>query len=204
MPARVPPVWNTHCRFTGVPTTLFDAEKYSQGKFIQTLPEQLQEDIYKYGTRNSHLLSIAPTGTISLCADNISSGMEPVFAYNIQRTIAEFDGPRTEVIHDYGVAHFGVHGVQSKDVTIEQHLNVLATATRLIDSAASKTCNVPSSMPWDEFKGVYQKAWELGCKGITTFNPDGARMGIMREAPTQSDEVVSCEVDPSSGRRSCE
>lgn len=191
---------------------LFDADLYAQGKFIQTLPEDLQEDIHKYGIRNSHLLSIAPTGTISLAADNISSSIEPVFSYGMERTVLEFSGARKELIEDYGVRVFGVKGKRSCDVTIDEHLNVLATASRLVDSAVSKTCNVDGSLSWDEFKGVYTRAWEMGCKGVTTFNADGKRGGVIvtkdDDTNTKDEQTemvgLTCEIDPATGRKSCE
>lgn len=157
---------------------MFDREKYLQGEFIRTLPEDILGLIRTHGIRNSHLTSIAPTGTISLCADNVSSGLEPVFSYGIERNVIEFAGVRKEVLEDYGVREFGVKGKRSSEVTIDEHVMVLATAARLVDSAVSKTCNVDGSLPWEQFKGVYDKAWELGCKGITTYNSDGRRGAV--------------------------
>jgi ribonucleoside-diphosphate reductase alpha chain len=196
---------------------LYNEEKYLAGEFIKTLPEDVRALIKKHGIRNSHLLSIAPTGTISLCADNISSSIEPVFSYQMERTVIEFDGPRTETIHDYGVKHFGVKGKRSSEVTIAEHVNVLAAASRLVDSAVSKTCNTNGKLPWDEFKGAYDMAWQLGCKGITTFNQDGKRFGVIVAKDDDSSKTSSataakpvevtapsCEFDPATGRKSCE
>jgi ribonucleoside-diphosphate reductase alpha chain len=194
---------------------LFDAPKYLEGQFIKTLPHDVQEAIRQYGIRNSHLTSIAPTGTISLCADNISSGLEPIFSYEMRRTVNTVDGTVVEIIPDYAVKYHGVMGKRSKDVTIQEHLDVLAIAAELVDSAVSKTCNVDGSLPWDEFKQVYVAAWERGCKGITTYNADGKRGGIIvtTDKPTEPEapeEVVeapaelSCEIDLNTGRRSCE
>lgn len=188
------------------PFPLFDADKYLRGKFVRSLPEDIQWGIRTYGIRNSHLTSIAPTGTISLAADNVSSGLEPVFDYQFDRTEMRFDGPVVETVQDYGLREFGVRGRRTRDVRIDEHLAVLGTAQGVVDSACSKTCNVPPDMPWDEFKAVYDRAYELGCKGITTYNPGGKRAGILvssGEAPGE-DDGPSCEIDLETGRRSCE
>jgi ribonucleoside-diphosphate reductase alpha chain len=184
---------------------LYDRERYLEGRFIQTLPEDVREAISRFGIRNSHLTSIAPTGTISLCADNVSSGLEPVFSYGMERTVIEFEGPRKEVISDYGVREFGVRGKRSSEVSIDEHLQVLAVAALRVDSAVSKTCNVDGRLSWKDFKGVYDKAWESGCKGITTYNADGKRGGVIvaRDEDNKA-EAGSCSVDPETGRKSCE
>jgi len=200
------------------PFPLFERDSYITAPFITRLDQSVQELIYRKGIRNSHLTSIAPTGTISLTADNVSSGIEPVFATSFERTIQEFDGPRVETVHDYGVRVLGVTPRTARDVTVQQHLEVLAAAQYWVDSAVSKTCNVPSSTSWEEFKQVYQQAWEQGCKGCTTFRIDGKRSGILqvREDDSQVDretDVVAtaseepaqaCYIDPATGKRECE
>ncbi len=183
-------------------------EEFLDSKFVQTLPEDIRQLIAKHGIRNSHLTSIAPTGTISLCADNISSGLEPVFSYSMERTVVEFEGPRKEIIEDYGVRVFGVKGRRSSEVTVAEHVAVLAVASELVDSAVSKTCNVDGRVSWEDFKRVYDSAWELGCKGITTYRADGKRGGVIvtrdEDTNTAQEEASSCTIDPESGRRSCE
>src|SRR5690606_33082669 len=163
------------------------------------------------------------TGTMSYTLDNVSAGIEPVFSYEQERDILDAHGKRTEVVQDYGVRGFGIKGKRSSEVTIDEHLNVLATATKYVDSAVSKTCNVSPKMPWDEFKQVYIKAYNMGCKGITTFNPEGKRFGVLRSADkpsfkeleqlfdksvqdrmNQEESPTACEWDPVSGRKSCE
>ena len=179
---------------------LFDAEEYCRSPFIKTLPLDLQEDIRKYGIRNSHLLSVAPTGTISLCADNISSGIEPVFAYNTDRAIIGSDQvTKIHSFEDYGVRFLGHEGKIASEVTIEEHLAVLSTAQSMVDSAVSKTCNVDGTMPWDDFKNIYMKAWRMGCKGITTYNSDGKRGSVLVDA-----DKKSCRIDPVTGRQECD
>jgi len=178
----------------------FDSEEYLQGEFVQTLPEDVRDLIREHGIRNSHLTSIAPTGTISLTADNVSSGIEPVFAYSVDRTVQGFDGPVNYTIEDYGYKFFGVQGKTSQDVTAQEHIDVLCNAQELVDSAVSKTCNVSPDMPWDDFKDLYMRAWKLGAKGCTTFNPGGKRMGILK---AKTEEPSSCRITED-GRRECE
>ena len=182
---------------------LFDADKYLEGGFIKTLPEELRERIRKHGIRNSHLLSIAPTGTISLTADNVSSGIEPVFSYEYDRTIQTFDGPIVETVSDYAYRVYGVKGKSAMMCDEMEHLNVLALSSEYVDSAVSKTINVNPNLPWDDFKGIYTKAWEMGCRGVTTFNPSGKRFGILVEKAV-ADEPAACYIDPETGIKSCE
>ncbi len=177
---------------------LFDRDKYLEGAFAQTLPADVRDLIAKYGIRNSHLTSIAPAGTISLCADNVSSGVEPTFANSVRRTIQMRDGPEEHVIEDYAYANLGIVPTEAVDVTADEHLAVLTTAQALVDSSVSKTCNVSPTMEWDDFTDIYMRAWKGGAKGCTTFNPDGRRKGILKD-----DADLSCSVDPTSGRRDC-
>lgn len=175
--------------------------EYLAGEFINKLPWTIQADIQRYGIRNSHLTSIAPTGTISMCADNVSSGLEPVFSYSTRRSINTPDGPKEVLIEDYGMKFLGVRGKLSKDVTADEHLNVLATAQKYVDSAVSKTVNMSSSMPWHDFKDLYIKAWKLGCKGLSTFNSDGKRMALLTSSENETEG--QCRVDLETGRREC-
>lgn len=179
------------------PFPAFDKDKYLESKFVQRLPPSVISLILEHGMRNSHLTSIAPTGTISLCADNVSSGIEPVFSYAQRRTVIGPDGPETHDILDWGHSQ-GINGKVCADVTPDEHLNVLAVATKYVDSAVSKTCNVPADTPWEDFKGLYLRAWEMGCKGITTYQVGGKRGAILEEST-----VGSCEIDPTSGRKDC-
>ena len=200
---------------------MYDPEKYQAGEFFKTLSPWVQDLIRQYGLHNSHLLSVAPTGTMSFTLDNVSSGIEPVFSYEQERDILDAHGQRTEKVLDYAVQYFGVYGKRCADVTIDEHLAVLATAAKRVDSAVSKTCNVSPSIPWEEFKRIYDRAWELGCKGITTFNPSGKRFAVLRSTDvdaspvpvsipmrTQIKETIvegaACTFDPVSGRKSCE
>lgn len=182
---------------------LFDKELYLKGHFIQTLREDVREAISKYGIRNSHLTSIAPTGTISLCADNISSGIEPVFAYSFNRAVQEFEGTRIETVTDYGARVFEIKGKTCDKVEIDEHLAVLTSAAIRVDSAVSKTCNVPTDISWEDFKNIYVRAWEEGAKGCTTFRLGGKRSGIL-VSNDEDEEPGQCKIDLKTGRRDCD
>ena len=181
---------------------LFGPE-YLEGKFIKTLPKSLRDRIAQHGIRNSHLLSIAPTGTISLTADNISSGIEPVFALESDRIIQEYDGPVTHTVQDYAYRVYGVRGKIATECTADEHLAVLALSSKYVDSAVSKTITVDPETSWEDFKQIYIKAWEMGCKGVTTYNPSGKRAGILIAKP-KSDTPEACYIDGETGIKSCE
>jgi ribonucleoside-diphosphate reductase alpha chain len=198
---------------------LFDAEKFLDSGFAKTLPEYLREEIRQSGIRNSHLLSIAPTGTISLSADNVSSGIEPVFSLFYDRTIQTFEGPKVERVTDYAFREHGVKARTADNVTVQDHVAVLVLASKYVDSACSKTCNVGNDVTWDEFKDVYMQAYLGGASGCTTFRAAGKRYGILQAAAVEDvavapepepevlvteDEGTACYFDPSTGLRSCE
>ena len=181
---------------------LFDKDKYLQSKFIQRLDKDVQEAIAQYGIRNSHLTSIAPTGTISLTADNVSSGCEPVFSLFYDRTILDDDGNEVvERVSDYGYRVWGVKGKTADECTTDEHLSVLITATKWVDSAVSKTLNVGDNVSWEDFKNIYMRAWKEGCKGCTTFRASGKRYGILNKAEEAGD---ACYYDAATGKKTCE
>ena len=173
---------------------LFDAEKYLQGKFTAQLPAPLRAKIRKQGLRNSHLTSIAPTGTISLLAGNISSGIEPIFAYHYIRKVRNGDeGNVSEYeVMDYAYAEYcRIAGRPADDqalppafthadgVTPEQHLDMQAAIQQYVDSSISKTINVPAEFPFEAFKDIYLKAYQKGLKGCTTFRPSEFITGVL-------------------------
>jgi len=200
------------------PFPLFDADLYLQSGFAQTLPKYIRDGIKKYGIRNSHLLSIAPTGTISLSADNISSGIEPVFSHSYDRTIQTFEGVKTETVTDYGWRVFGVKGKTADETPVSEHVKVLNLASKYVDSACSKTCNVGDDVTWEDFKQVYMDAWLGGASGCTTFRLSGKRFGILNASAVEDvavEEVVeddfvneteggACYYDPTTGIRTCD
>jgi len=179
---------------------LYD-KQYLEGKFLQQLDEDVQELIKKHGIRNSHLTSIAPTGTISLSADNISSGIEPVFSHHYDRTIQTEEASIVEEVSDYAYRELGVRGKTADECTLDEHLGVLVVASKWVDSAVSKTMNVGDDVTWDEFKSVYVQAWKKGCKGATTFRASGERYGILNAKPTESGDA--CYIDEKTGQKTC-
>lgn len=184
---------------------LYDWEKYSEGKFFKTLPQWLQDKIIAKGIRNSHLTSIAPTGTISLTADNVSSGIEPPYSLFYDRTISLFDGNQVERVEDYAYRQ-GVAGRTANEISAQDHVKVLALASKYVDSAVSKTCNVGDNVSYEDFKTLYVDAWLMGCKGITTFRAAGKRYGILNE-PTNDNETEgaqACFIDPDTGSKTCD
>ena len=180
----------------------YDRAKYIRGKFFETLHPEAKAAVMENGIRNSHLTSIAPTGTISLAADNVSSGIEPVFSHEVRRKVFMEDGQRDEIVQDYGFRNLGIRGRTIADVSVEEHLRVLLTAAPLVDSAVSKTLNVPNTTPWEDFKQIYIKAWEGGAKGCTTYTAGGLRAGILES--TDESEAAACRIDPETGRRECD
>ena len=190
---------------------------YLTSEFAMTLPAKIRTKIAKHGIRNSHLLSVAPTGTISLSADNVSSGIEPVFSYVTKRTIQTFEGPTEHEIYDYGYRVFGVEGKTANELSVFDHVRVLNVASKYVDSACSKTCNVGDDITWEEFKKVYMDAYEGGSSGCTTFRASGKRFGVLNVASSENDveekpaekdnfmdEGGACYFDPATGLRKCE
>ena len=199
------------------PFPLYDSDLL-ESDFAKTLPDDIRELILTHGLRNSHLLSVAPTGTISLSADNVSSGIEPVFSYGFDRTIQTYDGPRVERVDDYGYRVFGVKGGKADDLPVMAHVKVLNLASRYVDSACSKTCNVGEDVTWSEFRDVYMAAYDGGASGCTTFRAAGKRYGILNASASEDvapvvedqengdyvDEGGACYYDPTTGLRQCE
>lgn len=182
---------------------LFDRDKYLQSKFIQVLSPEVQQLIAEKGIRNSHLVSIAPTGTISLTADNVSSGCEPVFSIFYDRTILDDDGNKqVERVSDYGYRTWGVQAKTADECTVDEHLDVLIVASKWVDSAVSKTLNVGEDVTWEDFKNIYMRAWKSGCKGCTTFRAAGKRYGILNKV--EVDEGAACYYDTATGKKTCE
>ncbi|MDB5741383.1 MAG: ribonucleoside-diphosphate reductase, adenosylcobalamin-dependent [Alphaproteobacteria bacterium] len=172
------------------PFPLYDMNPYLARPHIQALPPDIYNAIAQHGIRNALLTSIAPTGTISLFADNVSSGIEPVFAFTYRRKILQPDGTRTEEqVSDYAVrafhAKFGEgaalpdYFVSAQTLRPADHLAVQAAAQPFIDSAISKTINVPASISFEDFAHVYVDAYEKGCKGCTTYRPNDVTGSVL-------------------------
>ena len=187
---------------------LFDAGKFLASGTMQRMDADVREAVRTHGIRNALLTSIAPTGTISLYAGNVSSGIEPVFAYAYTRKVLQKDGSRTEEeVEDYALrlwrARFGDRPlpdwfVNAQTLAPGDHVRMQAAAQRWIDSSISKTINVPEEITFDAFKDVYLLAYESGCKGCTTYRPNQVTGSVLtvseaEEAPpeaVQGGEVV--------------
>ena len=182
----------------------FNKDAYINAPFIMSLAPEVRNLIAQCGIRNSHLLSIAPTGTISLVADNISSGIEPVFAHEYDRTVQTPAGPRVERVADWGLTNRGVRGKIAGECSTDDHLRVLLAAQQHVDSAVSKTVNVGEGVSFDEFKDIYTKAYNGGAKGLSTFRLNGKRMGILNsDVESVQGSPEFCTFDPTTGERSC-
>lgn len=191
---------------------LFDADKYLEGWFVKNrLPEDIADGIRRHGLRNGLLLSIAPTGTISMAADNVSSGIEPPYAIRAEMDIQMPGGMVTFETVDHAQDFFGVTCQTADETSAEQHVDVLCAAQRWVDSAISKTCNINgqihgegAGVTFADFKGVYLRAYEGGAKGCTTFNRNGKLLGVRRNADEAAadTEGLACTFDDL-GRRTC-
>ena len=188
---------------------LFDAGKYCAGEFISALPASLRKDIAKHGIRNSHLTSIAPTGTISLLAGNVSSGLEPVFEFKYVRKIREGRGDNTfEVdVVDYAYSKYAEslkgkplpktlpdYFVSASSIHPDGHLAIQAALQKHVDSSISKTINVPADFPFESFQSIYMKAYELGLKGCTTFRPSANFTGVLVKKEEPKKEAAPVEI----------
>ncbi|GAB4266557.1 MAG: adenosylcobalamin-dependent ribonucleoside-diphosphate reductase [Pararhodobacter sp.] len=173
---------------------LFDAEKFLASQTMQAMDEDVREAVRAYGIRNALLTSIAPTGTISLYAGNVSSGIEPVFAYAYKRKVLQHDGSRREEeVVDYAVARwrekFGdtplpEHFVSAQTLAPLDHVRMQAAAQKWVDSSISKTINCPEDISFEAFKDVYMAAWDLGCKGCTTYRPNAVTGSVLAVSET--------------------
>jgi ribonucleoside-diphosphate reductase alpha chain len=182
---------------------LFDAEKYLEGEYVARLPDELKAKIKQQGIRNSHLTSIAPTGTISFTADNVSSGIEPVFQHELDRTVQTEVGPQIVRLKDYAYDKHGLKGETTDDLTVDDHLDMQIAVQPFVDSAVSKTINVGSNVSFNEFKEIYLKAWKGRLKGVTTFRLDGKRYGILNKIEPENLEGSACFIDPETGQKEC-
>ncbi len=181
---------------------LFDADAYLASGNMMNMDDDVRDAIREHGIRNALLTSIAPTGTISLYAGNVSSGIEPVFAYAYTRKVLQKDGSRTEEeVVDYAVQmyreKFGADAklpgyfVNAQTLSPSAHVKMQAAAQKWIDSSISKTINCPEDISFDDFKDVYMQAWDQGCKGCTTYRPNdvtGSVLSVSESADTAPGE----------------
>ena len=168
---------------------LFDADKFLASGTMLGMDADVRAAVAEHGIRNALLTSIAPTGTISLYAGNVSSGIEPVFAYGYTRKVLQPDGSRTEEeVVDYAVAlwrqQFGdaplpEYFVSAQSLDPLDHVKMQAAAQKWVDSSISKTINCPEDISFEAFKDVYMAAWDMGCKGCTTYRPNAVTGSVL-------------------------
>jgi ribonucleoside-diphosphate reductase alpha chain len=193
---------------------LFDRDKYLAGATVAGLDAEVRAAIAKHGIRNALLTSVAPTGTISLFADNVSSGLEPVFSFRYTRNVLMPDGARREEeVTDYAYRAFRrLHGetaplpeyfVDVQTLAPEDHLVMQAAVQRHVDSSISKTINLPADIPFEHFKDVYTQAYALGCKSCTTYRPNEVTGAVLDARPENPGDlwVEPGGVQPSAPRQ---
>jgi ribonucleoside-diphosphate reductase alpha chain len=170
----------------------FQPDQYLRSPFIRSLPNDIQSGIARDGIRNSHLIAIAPTGTISLLAGNVSSGLEPIYDVSYTRKILAEDGTQREfTLTDYAISLWrsltgATAGRPSEFVTATElppraHLEMQAALQPFVDNSISKTINVPENYAFDEFKQIYDAAYDLNLKGCTTFRPNPVTGAVLSE-----------------------
>lgn len=188
---------------------LFDREAYMAGEGAAGLDADVRAAIAAHGLRNALLTSVAPTGTISLFADNVSSGIEPVFSFNYVRHVLMPDGVRREeAVTDYAYRQFSRFAgdtaplpaafVDTAALTPTDHLVMQAAVQKYVDSSISKTINCPESIGFDAFKEIYLRAYELGCKGCTTYRPNEITGAVLevKEADASGGAGAPAGTDP--------
>ncbi|WOI15290.1 adenosylcobalamin-dependent ribonucleoside-diphosphate reductase [Sulfitobacter sp. LC.270.F.C4] len=184
---------------------LFDAEKFLASGTMMQMDDDVRDAIREHGIRNALLTSIAPTGTISLYAGNVSSGIEPVFAYAYTRKVLQKDGSRTEEeVVDYAVQMWRElkgdtplpdYFVNAQTLPPADHVKMQAAAQKWIDSSISKTINCPEDISFDAFKDVYMQAWDTGCKGCTTYRPNDVTGSVLSVSSEKTDKAPADSPD---------
>jgi len=187
------------------PFPLFDADAYLQAPFIQVLPENIRSGIREHGIRNSHLIAIAPAGTISLLAGNVSSGLEPIFDFHYQRKIISPDGKAETVeLEDYAYSAWKQRFpgtdlpdsfVKARQLTPSQHLDMQAAVQTFVDNAISKTINVPADITFEEFSSIYEQAFARGLKGCAAFRPNPVRGAVLATDKVTDPGNRCCAID---------
>jgi ribonucleoside-diphosphate reductase alpha chain len=183
----------------------FDREPYLASGFIRSLPGDIREAIAEHGIRNSHLTAIAPTGTISLLADNVSSGLEPAMDFEYHRRVLDAGGDYRDFrLQNYALRRWREeHGdrtppaqfVGVADLTPREHLRMQAALQPYVDSAISKTINVPDDFAFEAFESLYIDAWKLGLKGCTTFRPNPVTGTVLTAAKPEPVTTQCCSID---------
>jgi ribonucleoside-diphosphate reductase alpha chain len=184
----------------------FERDKYLQSPFIRSLPQDVQEGISAYGIRNSHLIAIAPTGTISLLAGNVSSGLEPIFAASYTRKVLVGNETAKDFVLTDDALHrwrersgqtegLPVGFVTASELSVRAHVAMQAALQPFVDNSISKTINVPSDCPFSEFKQIYDLAYDHGLKGCTTFRPNPITGTVLSEEAAGVDAPHCCVLE---------
>ncbi|WP_421693052.1 adenosylcobalamin-dependent ribonucleoside-diphosphate reductase [Aestuariivirga sp.] len=186
------------------PFPLFDFQEFGASGHVTELDEDLRTSIAFHGLRNGLLTSIAPTGTISLIAGNVSSGIEPIFSVRYERKVLQADGSRrSETVTDFAASLFWqMHGagaplpssfITADELTPSAHLLMQAAVQKHVDSSISKTINIPEHLPFENFKDVYEEAYELGLKGCTTYRPNGVTGAVLSTVSVESPVTLATD-----------
>jgi len=183
----------------------FDADRYVQGRFVQSLPGDIREAIATVGIRNSHLIAIAPTGTISLLANNVSSGLEPVFGARYRRRIRQLDGSLQDcevegyACHqwwrEHGQASLPPAFIDAHALSPQLHLQMQAAIQLYVDNAISKTINIPGDFDITDYHSVFDQAYDLGLKGCTSFRPNPVTGSVLSAEAGEGARPHCCDID---------
>ena len=188
----------------------FKADGYlAEGTFASRLPDDIQADIRQHGIRNSHLLSIAPTGTVSLAfADNASNGIEPAFSWGYKRNKREADGSKSSyTVEDHAfrlyrslvdstvssddAGKLPEYFVNALEMSAQDHVAMMQAVQPFVDTSISKTVNIPEDYPYDSFKDLYRQAWQAGLKGLATYRPNSILGAVLETTPAKKDEPAA-------------
>ena len=188
----------------------FKADGYlAEGTFASRLPDDIQADIRQHGIRNSHLLSIAPTGTVSLAfADNASNGIEPAFSWGYKRNKREADGSKSSyTVEDHAfrlyrslvdstvssddTGKLPEYFVNALEMSAQDHVAMMQAVQPFVDTSISKTVNIPEDYPYDSFKDLYRQAWQAGLKGLATYRPNSILGAVLETTPAKKDEPAA-------------
>jgi ribonucleoside-diphosphate reductase alpha chain len=184
----------------------FERSKYLEGPFIRNLPVDIRNGIATHGIRNSHLIAIAPTGTVSLLANNVSSSLEPIFAGSYRRNVLGADGsPQEFLLTDYALdvwrrmsgnpTGFPAGFVTVDTLPVRAHLDMQSSLQPFVDNSISKTINVPQDCPFDDFRHIYDIAYDKGLKGCTTFRPNPVTGTVLSEDASGADVPHCCVLE---------
>jgi len=189
------------------PFPLFDRDAYLASETVAELDDDVRVAIAEHGIRNALVTSIAPTGTISLFADNVSSGLEPVFSFSYNRAVLMPDGSRrNEEVTDYAYRLWRqLHGekplpdyfVDAQALSPSEHVKMQAAVQKYIDASISKTINCPEEISFEAFKDVYMQAYDTGCKGCTTYRPNevtGSVLSVKKDSEKQEEAETQAEL----------